>query len=160
MRILRKVRGLLATAESSDYEAEVEAFGAKARSMIAQYEIEPMLLDFPRESLKVAVVLSEMKRVKEWLVAYEDEPETWPTKTVEWGQLLEEYDSILEVAAEVMDMPLKKLPYGCVRHFRPEERARIERTILERVDQKKDEQVREVFWATQGAGDGENGRAG
>jgi len=127
-----------------------------------------MLLDFPRESLKVAVVVSEMQRVKEWLVAYEEEPETWPTKTVEWGQLLDEYDSILEVAAEVMDMPLKKLPYGCVRHFRPEERGKIERSILERVSQKKEGQVREVFWATQGApasegagnGNGGNGTGG
>lgn len=144
------MRGLLATAESSDYEPEVVAFAAKARSMIAKYEIEPMLLDFPRESLKVAVVISEMQRVKEWLVAYEDEPETWPTKTVEWGQLLDEYDSILEVAAEVMDMPLKKLPYGCVRHFRPAERTRIERAIQERVSDKKDGNVREVFWATRG----------
>jgi light-regulated signal transduction histidine kinase (bacteriophytochrome) len=153
LRILRKVRGLLATAESSEFEAEVEAFAAKANSMIAQYEIEPMLLDFPRESLKVAVVMSEMQRVKEWLVAYEEEPETWPTKTVEWGQLLDEYDSILEVAADVLDMPLKKLPYGCVRHFRPEERAKIERSIQERVSQKKEGSVREVFWATQGASD-------
>jgi len=133
LRILLKVRALLATAESSEFEPERQMFAKKALAMADEYQIEPELLDFPKESLKVAVVMAELRRVKDVLIQYEEHPDDWPEKSVEWGEILIEFDGILEMACEVLDMPLKRLPYGCVRHFRPVERDHIEQTLWERV---------------------------
>ncbi len=132
--ILLKVRALLATAESSEFEGEARSFRAKADSLAERYEIEPTLLAFPREDLKVAVVMAEINRLKEIVQAYEDEDETWETKTAEWSALLDEYDGVLEVACDILCLPLKRLPYGCRRHFRPHDRAKIERLIWDRVN--------------------------
>ncbi len=63
--ILLKVRALLATAESSEFEGEARSFRAKADSLAERYEIEPSLLAFPCEDLKVAVVMAELNRLKE-----------------------------------------------------------------------------------------------
>ncbi len=132
--ILLKVRALLATAESSEYEGEARAFRSKADSLAERYEIEPALLAFPREHLKVAVVMAELRRLKEFLEAYSAEDETWETKTAEWSALLDEYDGVLEVACDILCLPLKRLPYGCRRHFRPDDRAKIEKLIWDRVE--------------------------
>jgi len=134
MDILLKVRALLATAESSEYDGEATAFRSKADSLAERYEIEPSLLAFPREHLKVAVVMAEISRLKEFLDAYEAEDETWETKTAEWSSLLDEYDGVLEVACDILCLPLKRLPYGCRRHFRPDDRAKIEKLIWDRVN--------------------------
>lgn len=131
--VLRKVRALLATAESSEYEPEARAFAEKAMSLATEFGIEPQLLEYPRESLKVAVVMAELQRIKADLKRFDDDPSTWPTKTAEWAAALDEYDDVLAAAANVMDMTLPKLPYGVRRHLRPPERERIERMIWERV---------------------------
>jgi hypothetical protein len=131
--ILLKVRALLATAESSPYEGEAESFRAKAMAMAERYEIEPALLAYPCEHLKVAVTMAEIVRLKEIVQAYEDEDETWETKTAEWSYLLDEYDGVLEVACDILCLPLNRLPYGCRRHFRPDNRAKIEKLIWDRV---------------------------
>ena len=65
--------------------------------------------------------------------AYEAEDETWETKTAEWSSVLDEYDGVLEVACDILCLPLKRLPYGCRRHFRPDARAKIEKLIWDRV---------------------------
>lgn len=109
------------------------AFHSKAMNLAERYEIEPALLAFPREDLKVAVVMAEITRLKEIIEAYEDEDETWETKTAEWSALLDEYDGVLEVACDILCLPLKRLPYGCRRHFRPDDRAKIEQLIWDRV---------------------------
>jgi hypothetical protein len=102
--------------------------------MLAQrHDIDPALLAFPREHLKVAVVMAELGRLKEILEAYEAEDETWETKTAEWSAVLDEYDGVLEVACDILCLPLKRLPYGCRRHFRPDDRGKIERLIWDRV---------------------------
>jgi hypothetical protein len=131
--VLLKVRALLATAESSEFEGETRAFRAKAESLAERYEIEPSLLAFPCEHLKVAVVMAELNRLKEIVHAYEEEDETWETKTAEWSAVLDEYDGVLEVACDILCLPLKRLPYGCRRHFRPDDRAKIEKLIWDRV---------------------------
>jgi len=131
--ILLKVRALLATAESSPYEGESESFRSKAMAMAERYEIEPALLAYPCEHLKVAVTMAEIVRLKEIVQAYEDEDETWETKTAEWSYLLDEYDGVLEVACDILCLPLNRLPHGCRRHFRPDNRAKIEKLIWDRV---------------------------
>jgi hypothetical protein len=136
IRLLLKVRALRATAASSEFAPEAQAFAAKAQALADKYGIDPELLDFPRESLKLAVVISEMRRIKAILIDFEADPTEWVDKTVEWSELLDEYDGVMEVACDVLDMPLPKLPYGCRRHFRPSERARIEALIWERVSMK------------------------
>jgi hypothetical protein len=133
LEVLLKVRALLATAESSEFEGETQAFYAKAMSLAERYEIDEELLAFPREDLKVAVVMAELGRLKEVVQAYEDEDETWETKTAEWSAILDEYDGVLEVACDILCLPLKRLPYGCRRHFRPKDRAKIEKLIWDRV---------------------------
>lgn len=132
--MLLKVRALLATAESSEFAGEALAFRAKAERLSERYKLDPSLLAFPREHLQVAVVMAELARVKEILQAYEAEEETWETKTAEWSAQLDEYDEILEVACDILCLPLRRLPYGCRRHFRPPERARIEALIWDRVN--------------------------
>jgi hypothetical protein len=82
----------------------------------------------------VAVVMAEINRLKEIVQAYEDEDETWETKTAEWSALLDEYDGVLEVACDILCLPLKRLPYGCRRHFRPHDREKIEKLIWDRVN--------------------------
>jgi hypothetical protein len=133
LEVLLKVRALLATAESSEFEGETRAFHTKAMSLAGRYDIDPALLAFPREDLKVAVVMAELSRLHEVVQAYEDEEETWETKTAEWSAVLDEYDGVLEVACDILCLPLKRLPYGCRRHFRPNDRAKIETLIWDRV---------------------------
>ncbi|MDQ1367931.1 MAG: hypothetical protein QOF20_284 [Acidimicrobiaceae bacterium] len=133
LEVLLKVRALLATAESSEFEGETQAFYSKAMSLAERYEIDAELLAFPCEELKVAVVMAELGRLKEIVQAYEDEDETWQTKTAEWSAVLDEYDGVLEVACDILCLPLKRLPYGCRRHFRPNDRAKIEKLIWDRV---------------------------
>ncbi len=98
-----------------------------------RYEIDPELLEYPCEDLKVAVVMAELNRLRDVIRAYEDEDETWVTKTAEWSAVLDEYDGVLEVACDILCLPLKRLPYGCRRHFRPQDRAKIEKLIWDRV---------------------------
>lgn len=131
--MLLKVRALLATAESSEFEAESQAFRAKAMSLAERYEIEEALLAYPCEELKVAVVMAEIVRLRDIVQWYTDQDETWETKTAEWSTLLDEYDGVLEVACDFLCVPLKRLPYGCKRHFRPHDRAKIEKLIWDRV---------------------------
>ena len=137
LTVLLKVRALLATAESSEFEDESRIFHAKAMMLAERYEIEESLLAFPREHLKVAVVMAEITRLAEIVQWYTDIDETWETKTAEWSSLLDEYDGVLEVACDILCLPLKRLPYGCRRHFRPHDRAKIERLIWDRVSSGK-----------------------
>jgi hypothetical protein len=134
LTILLKVRALLATAESSEYEDESRVFSEKGMMLAARHEIEPALLAYPREDLKVAVVMAELERLREIIQWYTDQDETWETKTAEWSALLDEYDGVLEVACDILCLPLKRLPYGCRRHFRPQDRAKIEKLIWDRVE--------------------------
>ena len=127
------MRALLATAESSEYEEESRVFHDKAMMLATRHEIEPSLLAYPREDLKVAVVMAELNRLREIIDWYNEQDETWETKTAEWSALLDEYDGVLEVACDILCLPLKRLPYGCRRHFRPHDRAKIERLIWDRV---------------------------
>mgnify|MGYP006182388479 CR=1 FL=1 len=57
---------------------------------------------------------------------YEADPDLWDTKSAEWSACLDDYDLVLEAAAEIVQRPVPRLPYGCRRHFRPEERSEIE----------------------------------
>lgn len=119
-------------AESSEFAAEARAFCDKAGALAAAHGIEPALLRFPREPLQVAVIVAELQRLQGELEAYEAAPELWATKSAEWSACLDDYDSVLEAAAEVVQVPVPRLPYGCRRHFRPEERSHIESLILTR----------------------------
>jgi hypothetical protein len=133
LAILLKVRALLATAESSEFEEESQVFHAKAMMLAERHEIDADLLAYPREDLKVAVVMAELNRLREIVDWYTAQDETWETKTAEWSSLLDEYDGVLEVACDILCLPLKRLPYGCRRHFRPHDRAKIEKLIWDRV---------------------------
>ena len=133
LRILLKCRALRAMAESSEFPAEAEAFTAKARQMAQKHDIEADLLDFPTETLRVAVVMAELRRLKAILVQYHEDDRIWETKTAEWSDYLDEYDAALEVAADILNIAVPRLPYGSRRHFRPGERAMIEEFIFRRV---------------------------
>jgi hypothetical protein len=127
------VRALLATAEGSEFEEESRLFYDKAMTLATRHEMEPALLAYPREDLKVAVVMAELGRLREIIEWYTDQEETWETKTAEWSAVLDEYDGVLEVACDILCLPLKRLPFGCRRHFRPHDRAKIEKLIWDRV---------------------------
>lgn len=133
-RLLTRVRALLAMAESSAFAAEAAAFTEKAAAMAAEYGIEPSLLRFPREPLRVAAIVAELERLQVVLQGYEVDTGLWATKSAEWAACLEEYDVVLEAAAEVVHQPVPRLPYGSRRHFRPEERDRIEALIRTKVE--------------------------
>jgi hypothetical protein len=133
LRVLLRARALRATAESSEYEAEAEAFTAKATALVERYGIATELLELPSEPLQMAVVTSELRRVKDLLRRYAEDEDTWITKSAEWAETLDEYDHILEVAADLLDVRLPRLPYGSVRHLRPEDRTEIERLVRGRV---------------------------
>jgi hypothetical protein len=132
-RLLVRVRALLAMAESSEFEAEARAFAAKATAMVDEYGIEPALLRFPREPLRIAAIVAELERLQDLLEGYGQEPELWATKSAEWSACLDEYDQVLEAAAAVVQLPVPRLPYGSRRHFRPEDRARIEALIRAKI---------------------------
>lgn len=133
-RLLVRVRALLAMAESSEFAAEARAFTEKARVMADEYGIEPELLLFPREPLRVALIVAELQRLQGALEDYGEDEGLWATKSAEWSTLLDEYDSVLEAAAEMVDLPIPRLPYGSRRHFRPEERAHIEQLVRRRIE--------------------------
>lgn len=128
-RLLLRVRALLAMAESSEFEAEARAFATKAAAMADEYGIDPAMLRFPREPLRIAAIVAELDRLQDVLEGYGQEPELWATKSAEWSACLDEYDQVLEAAAEVVHQPIPRLPYGSRRHFRPEDRASIEALI-------------------------------
>lgn len=132
-RILLRIRALLAMAESSEFAAEADAFSAKAARLADAHGVEPDLLRFPREPLRVAVIVAELRRLQSVIERYEEEAETWATKSAEWSTCLDEYDVVLEAAAEVLQLPVPRLPYGSRRHFRPAERAQIEQLIIQKV---------------------------
>ena len=132
-RLLRKVRALLAMAESTRFPEEARAFTDKAMGLAAGHGIEPQLLRFPREPLSVAVIVAELHRLQQALEGYDREPDSWATKTAEWSRCLDEYDIVLEAAAEVLQLTVPRLPFGSRRHFRPEQRTRIERLLSQKV---------------------------
>jgi len=129
LRLLVRVRALLAMAESSEFGAEARAFAEKAATIAEAHGIEPALLRFPREPLRVAAVVAELERLQGVLDGYEREAGVWATRSAEWSTCLDDYDLVLEAAAELVQVPVPRLPYGSKRHFRPEERARIEELI-------------------------------
>src|SRR5687767_14535077 len=94
-RLLVRVRALLAMAESSEFAAEARAFSEKARVMADEYGIEPSLLLFPREPLRVAVIVCELQRLQAALEEYGEDEGLWATKSAEWSTLLDEYDMVL-----------------------------------------------------------------
>src|SRR5690242_18933686 len=116
-------------AESSEIATEAEAFAGKARAQVEEYGIEPALLRFTREPLRVAAVVAELERLQAVLEGYGTETGLWATKSAEWAACLEEYDEVLEAAAELVQLPLLRLPYGSRRRLRPEERAQIEALV-------------------------------
>jgi hypothetical protein len=133
-RLLTRVRALLAMAESSEFAAEAAAFAAKATALAEDYGIEPALLAFPREPLRVAVIIAELQRLQRELESYDDgDADLWATKSAEWSACLDEYDLVLEAAAEIVQLPVPRLPYGSRRHFRPDERNYIEELIRQKV---------------------------
>jgi hypothetical protein len=132
-RLLERVRALLAVAESSEFAAEAAAFAGKARALADEYGIEPALLRFPREPLRVAAIVAELERLQAVLEGFGSETGLWATKSAEWAACLEEYDEVLEAAAELVELPLPRLPYGSRRRFRPEDRTRIEALIEAKV---------------------------
>ncbi len=127
-----RVRALLAMAESSEFAAEARAFCDKASALASAHGIAPALLRFPREPLQVALIVAELQRLQAELEQYEADEDLWATKSAEWSSCLDDYDLVLEAAAEVVQVPVPRLPYGCRRHFRPEERTHIESLILTR----------------------------
>jgi hypothetical protein len=128
-----RVRALLAVAESSEFTAEARAFVTKAQCLADEHGIPAALLRFPREPLQVAVVVAELQRLQAVLEDYDGTEDLWATKSAEWSACLDEYDEVLEAAAELVQLPVRRLPYGSRRHFRPEERAQIEALILMKV---------------------------
>lgn len=132
-QLLVRVRALLAVAESSEFAAEARAFHAKAMAMAGRYDIDPGLLRFPREPLRIAVIVAELERLRQVLERYGEDAGTWATKTAEWSDCLDTYDAVLEAAAEVVHLPLHRLPFGSRRHLRPEQRAQIEGLIARKV---------------------------
>jgi hypothetical protein len=132
-RLLLRVRALLAMAESSEFAAEAKAFTDKAAALADAHGIEPELLRYPREPLQVAVIVIELQRLQKELEDYGEDDGLWATKTAEWSTCLDQYDMVLEAAAELLQLPIPRLPYGCRRHFRPEQRAEIEFLINQKV---------------------------
>jgi hypothetical protein len=123
----------LAVAESSEFTAEARVFVTKAQRLADEHGIPPALLRFPLQPLQVAIVIAELQRLQTVLEAYDGAEELWATKSAEWSACLDEYDEVLEAAAELVQLPVRRLPYGSRRHFRPEERATIEALIQTRV---------------------------
>lgn len=128
-----RVRALLAMAESSEFAAEAKAFCDKAGALAEAHGIEPALLRFPRQPLEVAVIVAELQRLQAVLEEYEADPDLWDTKSAEWSACLDDYDVVLEAAAEIVQRPVPRLPYGCRRHFRAEERSEIEALLHARL---------------------------
>ena len=118
LEVLLKVRALLATAESSEFEGETQAFYSKAMSLAERYEIDEELLAFPREDLKVAVVMAELGRLKEVVQAYEDEDETGKQD----GRVVGHSRRVRRCPGSGLDLlclPLKRLPYGLLVNVGP-----------------------------------------
>lgn len=135
IRIVLKVRALRATAAFSDNEAEIAAFSTKAAALAELHGIPAELLDFPGESLRVTMLMTELRQAQEAIAGYHASEDLWDTKSAEWSDLLDHYDALLEVAADELNLPIPVLPYGSRRHFRPAEREQIETLLYRRIEE-------------------------
>lgn len=108
-------------------------FCEKASALAATHGIAPALLRYPREPLQVAVIVAELQRLRSVLESYEADPAPGATTSAEWSACLDDYDVVLEAAAEVVQRAVPRLPYGSRRHFRPEERTEIEALLRSRL---------------------------
>ena len=122
--MLGRIRALLAVSESTPYPAEAAAFADRARRLAARHDVDPTLLRSPREPLAVAVLAAEVQRLQAELGDYDRSPDA-ARDTPAWSACLDDYDVVLEAAAELLQVPIPRLPFGCRRHFRPEQRAEI-----------------------------------
>ncbi|MEA2717240.1 MAG: hypothetical protein QOI99_1557 [Actinomycetota bacterium] len=132
LKMVVRVRAMLAQAQSSTYPQEVEVYTRKAMSLAKRYEIDEWLLEAPGADLDIVIVGAQLRRLNTIMAGYAKFTRIeYEDQTREWTDYIRQYDATLEVATELLNIPLPVLPTGVPRRFRPEAQLHIEKLMLE-----------------------------
>ncbi len=132
LKTVVRIRAMLAQAQSSTFPEEIEVYTKKAMSLAKRHEVDEWLLESPGMDLDLVIVGAQLRRLNTIMAGYSKFPRiTYEDQTREWTDFIRQYDATLEVATELLNIPLPVLPGGVPRRFRPEAQLHIERLMLE-----------------------------
>jgi hypothetical protein len=132
LKTVVRIRAMLAQALSSTYPEEIEVYNKKAMSLAKRHEVDEWLLESPATDLDLVIVGAQLRRLNTIMAGYSKFTRIeYEDQTREWTDFIRQYDATLEVATELLNIPLPVLPGGVPRRFRPEAQRHIENLMLE-----------------------------
>jgi len=132
LKTVVRIRAMLAQARSSTYPEEIEVYTKKAHSLATRHEVDEWLLESPATDLDLVIVGAQLRRLNTIMAGYSKFTKIeYEDQTREWTDYIRQYDATLEVATQLLNIPLPVLPGGVPRRFRPEAQLHIEKLMLE-----------------------------
>ena len=132
LKTVVRIRAMLAQARSSTSPQEIEVYTRKAMSLATRHEVDEWLLESPWMDLDLVIVGAQLRRLNTIMAGYSKFTRIeYEDQTREWTDFIRQYDATLEVATEMLNIPLPVLPGGVPRRFRPEAQRHIENLMLE-----------------------------
>ncbi len=132
LKIVVRIRAMLAQAQSSTYPQEIEVYNKKAAQLAKRHEVDDWLLEAPGADLDIVIIGAQLRRLNTIMAGYSKFTRIeYEDQTREWTDYIRQYDATLEVACGMLNIPLPMLPGGVVRRFRPEAQLHIEKLLLE-----------------------------
>jgi len=132
LKTVVRIRAMLAQAQSSTYPEEIQVYTRKAMSLATRHEVDEWLLEAPGADLDVVIIGAQLRRLNTIMAGYSKFTRIeYEDQTREWTDFIRQYDATLEMAAEILNLPLPILPNGVPRRFRPEAQRHIEKLLLE-----------------------------
>ncbi len=132
LKIVVRIRAMLAQAQSSTYPQEIEVYEKKAAQLAKRHEVDEWLLEAPGADLDIVIIGAQLRRINTIMAGYSKFTRIeYEDQTREWTDCIRQYDATLELATELLNLPLPVIPNGVVRRFRPEAQRHIEKLMLE-----------------------------
>jgi hypothetical protein len=132
LKIVVRIRAMLAQAQSSTYPEEIQVYTRKAAQLAKRHEVDEWLLEAPGADLDVVIIGAQLRRLNTIMAGYSKFTRIeYEDQTREWTDCIRQYDATLELATEMLNIPLPVIPNGVVRRFRPEAQLHIEKLMLE-----------------------------
>ncbi len=132
LKTVVRIRAMLAQAQSSTYPEEIAVYTRKAQQLAKRHEVDEWLLEAPGADLDIVIVGAQLRRLNTIMAGYSKFTRIeYEDQTREWTDFIRQYDATLEVATELLNIPLPVLPNGVPRRFRPEAQLHIEKLMLE-----------------------------
>ena len=132
LKMVVRILAMLAQAQSSTYPQEIEVYNKKAAQLAKRHEVDEWLLESPGADLDIVIIGAQLRRLNTIMAGYSKFTRiTYEDQTREWTDYIRQYDATLELATEMLNIPLPVLPNGVPRRFRPEAQRHIEKLLLE-----------------------------